>query len=179
MNQIHTAIIADDDSNVRAALRRLFATARIPVENFASAPDLLAAGDLRAAAVLLLDAMMPGMSGPALQALLNETNSPTETPAKPLDNALLVERVRETFVRRADPIRRSQADHGRRLASLTPREREVYDLMINGNTSKMIARELGGSFRTVEIHRSRVMSKMQAANLADLVRMTFELEAVV
>jgi len=93
---------------------------------------------------------------------------------------VLVERVRQALVRCAEPalqhVRHPNLEYKRRLGTLTPRERVVFEQMIAGKTSKMIARELGGSFRTIEIHRARVMSKTAAANLADLVRMSFEVD---
>lgn len=105
---------------------------------------------------------------------------------KPFDNAVLVERIRRGLQASASASaaaataavpRRANADYAARFATLTGREREVCGLMVTGKTSKLIARELGGSFRTIEIHRSRVLSKMEATSLADLVRMTFEIES--
>jgi two-component system response regulator FixJ len=146
--------------------------------------------------------MMPDMSGIALQALLRERginlpiifltgssdvpmavdamrNGAADFLEKPWNNGELIKRVRMAFALCENPgSRRELPDQevARRLATLTPREREVAALMVAGMTSKVIARELGGSFRTVEIHRSRVMSKMAATHLADLVRMTFDVE---
>jgi FixJ family two-component response regulator len=203
MTRDPTVLVVDDDTFMRAALRRLFTVASIPVETFESASELLATGDLSPPAVLLLDVMMPGMTGLELQATLRErgvripvifltgaANIPMAVTAmrngavdfleKPFNNAVLVERVRQTLARCAEPapeqVRQPDPDYARRLSALTPREREVFERMIAGKTSKMIARELGGSFRTIEIHRARVMSKMAAASLADLVRMTFDVE---
>jgi FixJ family two-component response regulator len=83
---------------------------------------------------------------------------------------------RRRTVRRAAASPLQSDDYARRLQTLTRRESEVAEHMIAGKTSKMIARELGGSFRTVEIHRTRVMAKMAAPTLADLVRMAFAAE---
>jgi FixJ family two-component response regulator len=201
MTRVPTVLVVDDDSFMRAALRRVFATAQISVEMFASASELLATGDLSTPAVLLLDVMMPGMTGLELQAILYERgarlpvifltgaadipmavtamrNGAVDFLEKPFNNAVLVERVRQTLARCAAPaqlqVRQSDHDYARRLGTLTPRERAVFEGVIAGKTSKVIARELGGSFRTVEIHRARIMSKTGAASLADLVRMTFE-----
>jgi FixJ family two-component response regulator len=203
MSRVPTVLVVDDDSFMRAALRRVFTIADIPVETFASATELLDTADFCAPAVLLLDVMMPGMTGLELQAILKERgvrlpvifltgaadipmavtamrNGAVDFLEKPFDNAVLIERVRGPLARCAEPApaqgRPSDTDCTRRLGTLTPRERAVYERMIEGKTSKVIARELGGSFRTIEIHRARVMSKMAAASLADLVRMTFDVD---
>ncbi|MEO8523439.1 MAG: response regulator [Caldimonas sp.] len=200
-------LVVDDDSFMRATLRHVFTNAGLAVETYASAADLLANADLHSRAVLMLDMAMPEMSGLELQALLHERgidmpvifltgssdiaravtamrNGAADFLEKPFDPALLVERVRQVLARKAateavPAPRPSTCDYARRLATLTVREREVLELMIVGKTSKMIARDLGGSFRTVEVHRTRVMAKMAAASLAELVRMSVEDEASV
>ena len=204
-----TVLVVDDDGFMRTLLRRVLTDAGIAVETFASAAELLAAPallspTLQASAVLLLDVMMPGMSGLELQSVLHERgialpvvfltgasdvpmaveamrNGAVDFLEKPFDSAVLVERIQRALaggIAAPTPLApHSNPGHALRLATLTPREREVFDSMITGKTSKMIARDLGGSFRTIEIHRTRVMSKMAAASLADLVRMTFEVDA--
>lgn len=196
-------LVVDDDYFIRTALRHVFTSAGLTVETYASAADLLAAADLISHAVLVLDISMPEMSGIELHELLRERgvdmpvifltgtsdiaravtamkNGAADFLEKPFDPVVLVERVRRVLEREAAeaPLPRLQlpaaSDYARRLTTLTVREREVLDLMIVGKTSKMIARDLGGSFRTVEIHRSRVMTKMAAASLPALVRMLFE-----
>lgn len=194
-----TVFVVDDEPYLVSALQRLFASVRINIRTFTSAQEFLASCDFTMPAVLLLDVMMPGMTGLELQAVLRErgvrlpiiflTGSgdiPMAVAAmrdgafdfleKPFENHDLVERVRRAFERakqtRGAPMPRG--DYEVRRSTLTPREREVMKLMIAGMTSKVIARELGGSFRTVEIHRSRVMNKMGVATLADLVRLSFE-----
>ena len=191
--------VVDDDSLMLSALRRVFATARVRVQTYGSGDELLAACPLgEDAGALLLDVNMPGMTGLELQRRLLEggTNLPiiflsgsgdipiaveamrngaVDFLEKPFDNAELVARVRKAFAGAAAP--RAVADdtgYERRRASLTPRECEVLDHMITGKTSKSIGRELGVSHRTVEIHRARVMEKMEADTLADLVRMALE-----
>jgi FixJ family two-component response regulator len=203
MSRLPTVLVVDDDDFMRAALRRVFTIADIPVETFASAAELLETADFCAPAVLLLDVMMPGMTGLELQAILKERgvrlpvifltgaadipiavtamrNGAVDFLEKPFDNAVLIERVRGPLARSAEPARLQgrppDTDCARRLGTLTPRERVVFERMIEGKTSKVIARELGGSFRTIEIHRARIMSKTGAVSLADLVRMTFEMD---
>jgi FixJ family two-component response regulator len=207
MNPPPVVLAVDDDSFMRTVLQRVFANALIPARTYASAAELLGSGDLRPpVSLLLLDVMMPGMSGLELQALLRVQdcrlpvmfltgrsdiamaveamrNGAVDFVEKPFQNDDLVRRVRRAIAQGAQPAPQP-APPGppnepllRRLSSLTAREREVYDRMIAGKTNKLIARELGGSFRTVEIHRGRVMEKMAAAHLADLVRMAFQLEA--
>jgi two-component system response regulator FixJ len=202
-NDVARVLVVDDDTFMRAALRRVFINAGILVETFASAQDLLSYADLCSPGVLLLDVKMPGMSGLELQTVLRERgvvlpvifltgsgaipmaveamrNGAVDFLEKPFDNGMLVDRVRWCFDRCATSAAQiasiAHPDHARRVGTLTPREREVYERMTTGKTSKIIARELGCSFRTVEIHRTRVMSKMAASNLADLVRMSLTAE---
>jgi FixJ family two-component response regulator len=191
-------LVVDDDAPMRAALRRVFMAARFTVETYASGAEMLGTCDFERHAVLLLDVMMPGMTGLELQRALRErgVNLPVifltgsgDIPMaveamhdgaldfleKPFDNAQLVERVRRAFARPAQGHAANfDPDYARRKASLTPREREVMQEVITGKTNKVVARDLGASFRTIEIHRARVMSKMQASTLADLVRMALE-----
>jgi FixJ family two-component response regulator len=191
-------LVVDDDGFMRDLLQRCFADAGMPVRTYASADELLATADLSLPCVLLLDVRMPGMSGPDLQVLLRERgidipiifltgssgipvavaamrNGAVDFIEKPFENAALVDRVRQTFLRfESPPTDASNPGYALRLASLTPREREVLDAMLTGRTSKQIARELGGSFRTIETHRARVMIKMAASSLAELVRQSIE-----
>jgi two-component system response regulator TtrR len=144
---------------------------------------------------------MPDMTGPQLHSVLRERgidvpvifltaaadvpmavaamrNGAADFLEKPFHNAALVERVRQSFAlyeAHARPM--PDAAFTIRLNSLTPREREVLDLMVTGATSKRMARALGGSFRTIETHRGRVMAKMAASCLADLVRMNLEIRS--
>jgi len=192
-------LAVDDDGFMRVLLERAFTAAGIQVETFASASELLASEHLLAPAVVLLDIQMPGMSGLELQRVLRERGvllpvmflagsadiavavtamraGAVDFVEKPFVATDLVARVRDAFAQyepaRATPTDDVHAEHVRRLATLTTREREVYDRMVVGETSKEIARELGGSYRTVEIHRARVMAKMAAVHLAELVRMS-------
>jgi two-component system response regulator FixJ len=192
-------LVVDDDAFMRDLLRRVFVNAGIAVETFACGADLLARDKPRGPAVALLDLNMPEMSGTALHKRLRERdahmpvmfvtgaadvatavsamrNGAIDLIEKPFDSAALVSRVRQALVGASNrPASRSPpAEYARRLNLLTPREREVAGLLVDGHTSKMIARDLNCSFRTIEIHRARVMSKMKATNLAALVRMSLE-----
>jgi two-component system, LuxR family, response regulator FixJ len=199
MAQEPTVYIVDDDSFIRDLVARVFANVGIAVRTFGSAADLLAQADLQSQCVLLLDVKMPDMSGPELQIVLRERgldlpiifltgfsdvpvavsamrNGALDFLIKPFDATALIDRVRQAFARHdARDDRPSTSDLLRRLATLTPREREVFDLMVTGQSSKEIARTLDCSFRTVDIHRGRVMTKMGAAGLAQLVRMNIDL----
>jgi FixJ family two-component response regulator len=191
--------VVDDEAGMRAALRRVFMAAGLGVEEFASGPEFLAVEALSRPAVLVLDVRMPEMSGLQLHAVLLERKSdlpvifltgastvPMAVSAmrdgavdfleKPFDNTELVARVRQALEvdATAETARTRHSDYASRLASLTPRERQVLDLMLTGRTSREIAAVLGGSHRTMEIHRGRVMTKLRAATTADLVRMTLQ-----
>ncbi|VTU29486.1 response regulator transcription factor [Variovorax sp. RA8] len=190
-------LAVDDDDFMRDLLQRTFTTAKLGFKTFVSAQDLLAHADLQSPAVLLLDVRMPEVSGLKLQTLLRERgvllpimflagssdiamavtamrNGAVDFVEKPFDAADLVARLRRAFAVHvstpARPGRSATSAHAGRLAALTAREHEVYDRMVLGMTSKEIAEELGGSFRTIEIHRSRVLVKMGASNVANLVR---------
>lgn len=197
MNEtVETVFIVDDDAGMRDALVQLLETAGLPVENYPGGPDFLTAFDSERAGCLLLDMAMPGMSGLEVQAALNTLginipiifltghgDIPMAVQAvqagavdfleKPIQGAALLERVRRALAL----DREWRKTQGRTLAiqqrhaKLSPREREIMTLTVSGLTSKEIARKLEISPRTVEVHRTHVMYKMGAANLADLVNM--------
>ena len=191
----------DDDPFMRDLLARVLAGAGMQVESYGSAAELLAADDLGSATVLLLDVKMPGMSGLDLHDTLQRRgidlpvvfisgaadldmavtamrNGAADFIEKPFEGALLIERVQRAVARHADHSAATErlADPlvRARFETLTPREREVFDLLVTGMSSKLIARELGGSFRTIEVHRAQVMRKMAARHLPDLVRLSIE-----
>jgi two-component system, LuxR family, response regulator FixJ len=195
-NHLPTVFVVDDEEPMRNALRRTLDRGGLQVQAFASGPEFLAGYRPTPAACLLLDMKMPEMTGLELQAILNERRidlpvifltGAADVPAavtamkagaadfleKPFDNDVLVARVKQCIAAHAQ--RHVASDDGARyergLAQLTPREVEVLQLMLIGKPSKVIARELGVSHRTVDIHRGRVMEKMQAKTLAELVRM--------
>jgi two-component system response regulator FixJ len=189
-------IIVDDEERMRSALRRLFFTEGIAVEVYESGTELLEKARFDRSGCLILDVKMPGMSGLEVQAVLNQrgVDMPTifltgasDVPIavtamragaadfleKPFENEQLVARVRQAIERhqkqRIDTEERREL--ATRFASLTPRELEVLELVVTGQTSKEIARTLGASHRTIEIHRNHLMEKTGAESLADLIRM--------
>jgi FixJ family two-component response regulator len=194
-----TIFVVDDDAAVRDALKLLLRSVGQPVETFASAQEFLDGYSEDRPGCLVLDIRMPGMSGLELQQKLNEKHSilpiifitghgdvPMAVEAmqagavdfiqKPFRDQDLIDRINQALEK--DNNNRAalgeRNDIRRRLETLTPREREVLDLVVHGKANKVIAGDLKLSQRTVEIHRARVMEKMQASSLAHLVRMVLE-----
>ncbi len=167
----------------------------LKIETFASAQEFLNAYDPSRPGCLVTDVRMPGMSGIELQSKLaaDEVTLPiivvsgyADVPTavrsmkrgaidfveKPFDEQMMLERIQLSILEDAR-LRQERAARERtigRLKSLTPRERQVMDLVILGKSNKEIARALDISPKTVEVHRSHVMVKMQADSLAELVR---------
>jgi FixJ family two-component response regulator len=195
-------VAVDDDGFMRDLLGRVLTGAGMNVTCYGSAAELLDEANLESSSVLLLDVKMPGMSGLELHELLVDRgvdlpvvfisgaadlamavsamrNGAVDFIEKPFDGASLVERIRRAgarHARRGAPAPGPQPDPlvVARFETLTPREREVFELLVTGLSSKLIARELGGSFRTIEVHRAQVMRKMAARHLPELVRMSIE-----
>ena len=191
-----TVFIVDDDPAIRFAMQALMDSVNIEHEIFASGDEFLENADDHRAGCLVLDIRMPGLGGLELQEELLRRGTtlpiifitghgdvPMAVDAmqkgavdfiqKPFRDQDLLDRIREAL--KTDQERREEqqkhAEVAERLARLTNREREVFDLVVTGKPNKVIAYELGVSQRTVEIHRARVMEKMQARSLADLVKM--------
>lgn len=191
--------IVDDDDAVRDALSLLMQAENIPYQSYASAEEFLDKHKYEHEQLqlgcLLLDIRMPGMNGLELLELLNKQNvtipvvfitghgdvsmavnamkaGATDFIEKPFDNARLLSLVRNCLVECVDLNNTSQHQHEMetRLARLTKREREVMELLVDGKQNKVIAQELNISPRTVELHRSRVMGKLQAHSLSEIVR---------
>ncbi|HWG77896.1 MAG TPA: response regulator FixJ [Steroidobacteraceae bacterium] len=196
-----TVFVIDDDEAVRNSLRLLLKSVGFSVRTFASAQEFLPTYDGCQPGCLILDVRMPGMSGLELQQQLNVRGAtipvvfitghgdiPMAVEAmqhgafdflqKPFRDQDLIDRVQRALERDVSIRSQLQATDQIRqnLQSLTPREREVLDLVTAGKPNKVIAADLGVSQRTIEIHRARVMEKMQARSLAQLVRMLLEVQ---
>jgi len=188
--------VVDDDAAMRSCLRRLLASNGFSVETCASGAELLMRVVVDRPGCILLDVSMPMMGGLEVQRQLGQlgislpvifltgvADVPVAVAAlragaadfieKPFDNDDLVARVRLASARHGQRLDagmvRVQAQA--RLDGLTPRESSVLDHVVAGETSKEIARTLGVSHRTVEVHRRHLMQKMRASTLAELVRM--------
>jgi len=189
-----TVFVVDDDPSVRRALRRLIESVELNVETFAAADEFLDGYDPARPGCLVLDVRMPGVSGLDLQETLASRevllpvifitgygDVPTTVRAmkggavdfieKPFNEQVLLDAIHRAIEQDAR-LRRERAERAEilsRVARLTPREREVLTRVVAGKMNKQIAAELGTSEKTIKVHRARVMSKMQAESLAELV----------
>jgi two-component system response regulator FixJ len=194
-------MVVDDDSGVRNALRSLLKSVGLESALYGSAQEFLAAYQPAQPGCLVLDIRMPGMSGLELQQQLNLRGAvipvifmtghgdiPMAVEAmqhgafdflqKPFRDQDLLDRIQRAIAKDAEQ-RQSLGEHERikgHLESLTAREREVLELMTQGHQNKVIAQNLNVSPRTIEIHRARVMEKMNATSVAQLVRMMLDLK---
>jgi len=192
--------VVDDDVAVCVALSRLMRTAGLHVETFGTAAEVLSDDRLRDADCLVLDVHLPDLSGLELQAKLAELGlelpivfitgrgdipmsvramkaGALEFLTKPFDNQQLLDAIWQGIARCHSARLHDEKliDLQRRYQSLTRRERQVFTLVVRGLLNKQIAGELGTAEKTVKIHRSQVMRKMEAASLPDLVRMAEKL----
>ena len=187
--------IVDDDASFRTAIERRLRKAGYEVATYPSAQHLLdclpSESEL---ACILLDVRIPGLSGPELQARLSELGSTLpivfltgyaeiqttvraikagaeDVLTKPVSSEELIGAIERALARHQ--VTRSQRNKlnvvRAHIAKLTPREREVFDLVIRGKTNKQVANALGATERTIKAHRHRVMEKMQVQSLAELV----------
>lgn len=199
-----TIFVVDDDEAIRDSLNLLIETAGYAVQTFPAAEPFLASYNPEIPGCLLVDVRMPGMSGLDLLRELRRRDSALPVVVitghgdvsmavtalkagahdfieKPFNAAALMDSLREAL-NRQDRERRDRLelrDLLERIELLTPREREVMDLVVAGHPNKVIAIRLNISSRTVEIHRARVMEKMRARNLSELVRMVLRAEGAI
>jgi RNA polymerase sigma factor (sigma-70 family) len=193
---LHSLVhVVDDDASFRTAIARRLKLAGYEVETYSSAQQLLdILPGVEKPGCILLDVQIPGLSGPELQGRLIELGSilpiifvtghadtPTTVRAikagaedfltKPVSSEQLIEAIERAMTHyESARHQRNELDSLRRLvASLTPRERQVFNLIVRGKINKQIAYELGTTERTVKAHRHQVMEKMQVHSLAELV----------
>jgi FixJ family two-component response regulator len=189
--------LVDDDDSVRRGLGRLIKSGGYEVQTFVSARGFLESGDYhKGPACLVLDVRMPGLSGLDLQRELQAANAilpiifitghgdiPTTVRAmkagavdflaKPVKDVVLLRAIEQALARAVhdNAEREALEAQSQRLNTLTPREREVMALVVSGLLNKQIAFELGTVEKTIKVHRARVMQKMGANSLAELVRL--------
>jgi RNA polymerase sigma factor (sigma-70 family) len=189
--------VVDDDDSLRKAVTRLLHAAGYDVRAYSSAGDFaLASRENNRRGCVLLDVRMPGPSGLDLQEALAKEDEPLpvifltahgDVPTsvramkagavdfltKPIKRDALLSAVRTALARdlRSHTSHEQRRDLRIRFAKLTPRERNVFELVVAGRLNKQIAAELGMAERTVKAHRAQVMAKMQATSLAELVHL--------
>jgi FixJ family two-component response regulator len=196
-----TVFLVDDEEPVRKAVSRLLRAENIEVAAFASPAEFLAAYDPKTPGCLLLDLQMPVLNGLELQKMLlgkggglpivflsGQADVPVSVQAmklgacdfltKPVSDDVLLAAVRAAFAKYVqDQVKREKkAEVATRIATLTPREREVLGHVTTGRLNKQIADDLGTVEKTIKVHRSRVMEKMKVRSLAELVRLTLLLD---
>ncbi len=199
MNEVTPIVfVVDDDDAVRRALMRLIRSAGYDVEGFGSASEFLGSGPhTHRTACLILDVQLPDLNGLDLQHELNAASAllpiifitghgdiamtvramkagATDFLAKPIGDTDLLRAI-ETALRNSSQAVTSliELDSMRdRLSRLTPREREVLALLVEGRLNKQVACELGIAEKTIKVHRARVMEKMEAHSLVELARIS-------
>ena len=196
--------LVDDDASVRTSLTRLLDSAGYPVEAFASAREFLAREPYSGPCCLVLDVRMPGLTGIDLQEALaaagrrmaivfvtGHVDVPMSVKAmkggavdlltKPVDDKDLLAAIQRAVAKDVqDRVAEARvAEIQGRVKMLTPRETEVFALVVTGMLNKQIASQLGVGEKTVKVHRARVMEKMRARSVAELVRLADRLGVIV
>jgi RNA polymerase sigma factor (sigma-70 family) len=192
--------VLDDDPSVRRSLARLIRAAGFEAQTFASASEFLQHGPADDAVCLVVDVRMPDQSGLDLQETLTARgwsapiifitghgDVPMSVRAmrggavdfleKPIEDDVILAAIREASERGRSSRRqrRRREEIARLLETLTPREWEVFSLVVAGLSNKRIASQLGASLKTIKVHRGRVMGKTRAASLAELVHLAHEI----
>ena len=193
----YTVFVVEDDASVRDALSLLLGTLGYSVAMYADAETFLEVFRPDAHGCLLVDIRMPGMDGLALQRKLVETGctlpvivmtghgdiesvreafraQAVDFLEKPLDHGRLTRAIGEAFARQASAQDHEQKrdEFAQLLGKLTPREREVMELVVTGLHNREIAQSLNISSRTVEVHKARMMTKLRVDNIPQLVRLS-------
>ncbi len=189
--------VVDDEAPIRESLALLLRSVGLASRTYASAVEVLDAWQPAQGACLVVDVRMPGMSGLELQEALGERKAALPTIIitghgdvsmavramkagasdfieKPFNDQVLLDAVHRALEQSRGQGAGSgggRAEAEARIATLTPREREVMLLVAEGRPNKVVATRLGLSTRTVEVHRAKVMEKMQVRSLAELVRL--------
>jgi FixJ family two-component response regulator len=201
-NSEATVYIVDDDPAIRESLTLMIGQEKIAVKTFASAEDFIEACQLMRLGCIIIDIRMPGMNGMQLQEALSQRkillpiifltghgDIPMSVRAmkagaldfltKPVTREKLMSSIRSAIQESEAILSKNARQHDAisRIAELTGRERDVMTLAIQGYANKEIARHLGISHRTVEIHKSKIMHKTGAVNLLDLARIVHEGES--
>jgi FixJ family two-component response regulator len=196
--------VVDDEPSVRKSLTRLLASAGYTVEAFASAGEFLAREPYAGPCCLVLDMRMPGLSGLELQETLAATGrrlsivfvtghvdvpmsvramkrGAADLLTKPFDDKDLLAAIQRAVTKDAENLGEEArvAKIRERVARLSPRETEVFALVVTGMLNKQIAAALGIGEKTVKVHRARVMEKMRAGSLAELVRLADRVGVIV
>jgi RNA polymerase sigma factor (sigma-70 family) len=198
-DKIPIVFVVDDDKAVRKSLERLIKSVGLTVQAFSSAREFLESDPSAGPSCLVLDVRMPELSGIDLQKELGKMGytipiifitgygdipmsvrtmkrGAIDFLTKPFNDQDLLDAIHRA-IEKDKQTRREQDEIGtiqQRVDSLTPREREVFSLVVTGMLNKQIAYDLGMSEKTVKVHRSRVMDKMQADSLAELVRLAYK-----